>query len=52
MKPVNLKEIDSEYSLERTMLQLKLQYFGPLTPDDSLERPDAGKTAGEGATKR
>ena len=25
-----LKEINPEYSLERLMLKLKLQYFGPL----------------------
>ena len=35
-----LKEINPEYSLERLMLKLKLQYFGHLM----LERdPDAGK---------
>ena len=28
IKPVNLKEINHEYSLERLMLKLKLQYFG------------------------
>ena len=30
IKPVNPKGIDSEYSLERLMLKLKLQYFGHL----------------------
>ena len=30
IKPVNLKEISSEYSLEGLMLMLKLQYFGHL----------------------
>ena len=30
IKPVNLKEINSEYSLERWILKLKLQYFGHL----------------------
>ena len=30
IKPVNHKEIKPEYSLERLMLKLKLQYFGHL----------------------
>ena len=30
IKPVNLKEINPEYSLEGQMLKLKLQYFGHL----------------------
>ena len=30
IKPINLKEIHPEYSLERLMLKLKLQYFGHL----------------------
>ena len=30
IKPVNLKEINSEYSLDGLMLKLKLQYFGHL----------------------
>ena len=40
-----LKEISPEYSLERLMLKLKLQYFGHLMwRADSLEKdPDAGK---------
>ena len=34
-----LKEINSEYSLERLMLKLKLQYFGHVTQKpDSLEK--------------
>ena len=34
-----LKEINPEYSLERLMLKLKLQYFGHLMPrTDSLEK--------------
>ena len=34
-----LKEINPEYSLERLMLKLKLQYFGPLMGrTDSLEK--------------
>ena len=46
-----LKEIDPDYSLERLMLNLKLQYFGHLMQrPESLEKtrligkdPDAGK---------
>ena len=39
IKPVNLKEISPEYSLEGLMLKLKLQYFGPLMQrTDSLEK--------------
>ena len=30
IKPVNLKEISPEHSLEGLMLKLKLQYFGHL----------------------
>ena len=30
IKPVNPKEINSEYSLEGLMLKLKLKYFGHL----------------------
>ena len=30
IKPVNPKEINSEYSLEGLVLKLKLQYFGHL----------------------
>ena len=30
IQPVNLKEINSEYSLEGLMLKQKLQYFGHL----------------------
>ena len=38
IKPVNPKEISPEYSLERLMLKLKLQYFGHLMQiTDSLE---------------
>ena len=38
-KPVNPKEISSEYSLEGLMLKLKLQYFGHLMQRiDSLEK--------------
>ena len=38
IKPVNLKEINPEYSLEGLMLKLKLQYFGHLMwRVDSLE---------------
>ena len=39
-----VKEISPEYSLERLMLKLKLQYFGhPMGRTDSLENTDAGK---------
>ena len=39
IKPVNLKETHSEYSLERLLLKLKLQYFGYLIQrTDSLEK--------------
>ena len=44
-----LKEINPEYSLERLLLKLKLQYFGHLMQRaDSLEKdPDAGKIEGK-----
>ena len=39
IKPVNLKEINPEYSLEGLTLKLKLQYFGHLMQTaDSLEK--------------
>ena len=39
IKPVILKEINPEYSLEGLMLKLKLQYFGHLMQrTDSLEK--------------
>ena len=39
IKPVNLKEINPEYSLEGLMLRLKLQYFGHLMRRaDTLEK--------------
>ena len=39
IKPVNLKESKSEYSLEELMLKLKLQYSGHLMGRaDSLEK--------------
>ena len=39
IKPVNLKEINPEYSLEGPMLKLKLQYFGHLMRRaDSFEK--------------
>ena len=39
IKPINLKETNSEYSLKRLMLKLPLQYFGHLMQiDDSLEK--------------
>ena len=44
-----LKEINPEYSLERLMLKLKVQYFGHLMQRaDSLEKTlMAGKTEGK-----
>ena len=39
IKPVNPKQISSEYSLEGLVLQLKLQYFGHLLHRaESLEK--------------
>ena len=39
IQPVHLKEISPEYSLERLMLKLKLQYFGHLIQrTDSFEK--------------
>ena len=39
VKPVNPKEINTEYSLEGLMLKLKLQYFGHLMQRaNSLEK--------------
>ena len=39
IKPVHLKEISSEYSLEGLVLKLKLQYFGHLMQrTESLEK--------------
>ena len=39
IKPVNLREINPEYSLEGLMLKLKLQYFGHLMKTaNSLEK--------------
>ena len=37
-KEIQPKEISPEYSLERLMLKLKLQYFGHLIQTDSLEK--------------
>ena len=38
IKPINLKEIDPEYSLKQLMLKMKLQYFAHLMQTaDSLE---------------
>ena len=49
IKPVNLKEINPEYSLEGLMLKLKLQYFGHLIQRaNSLEKTlMLGKTEGK-----
>ena len=39
IKPVNPKKINPEYSLEKLMPKLKLQYFGHLMQrTDSLEK--------------
>ena len=38
-----LKEINSQYSLEGLMLELKLQYFGYLMDRVNSSSPDAGK---------
>ena len=48
IKPVNLKGINSEYSLEGLLLKLKLRYFGHLMPTaNSLEKSlMLGKTEG------
>ena len=41
---LDIKEINTEYSLEGLMLKLKLHYFGhPIWRVDSLEKTDAGK---------
>ena len=43
-----LKDISPEYSLERPMLKLKLQYFGYLMRRaDSLEKTEAGRDWGQ-----
>ena len=49
-KPVNLKEINPEYSLEGLTLKLKLQYFGHLMRRaNSLEKTlMMGKVEGRG----
>ena len=49
IRPVHLKGISPEYSLEGLMLKLKLQYFGHLMQrTDSLEKnPDAGRDWGQ-----
>ena len=52
IKPVHLKEINPEYSLEGLTLKLKLQYFGRLMEIvDSLEKTpmlERLKAKGEG----
>ena len=46
-KPVNPKEISSEYSLEGLMLKLKRQYFGHLMGrNDSFEKAVIEKIEG------
>ena len=44
IKPVVLKEINFEYSLDVLILKLKFQYLGHLMPRaDNGKDPDAGK---------
>ena len=44
IKPVNLKEINTEYSLQGLLLNLKLQYLGHLMQKANSEKdPDVGK---------
>ena len=54
IKPVSLKEISPEYSLEGLMLKLKLQYFGHMMRrTDSLEKTlMLGKTEGRRRRER
>ena len=54
IKPVNPKEINPEYSLEKLMLKLKLQYFGHLIRrSDSLEKTlMLGKIVGRSRRRR
>ena len=48
IKPVNLKEINPEYSLEGLMLKLKLQYFGADAKSWLFgKEPDDGKDWGQ-----
>ena len=49
-KPVNLKEINPDYSLEGLMLKLELQYFGHMMQRaDSFEKTlMLGKIEGRG----
>ena len=48
IKPVNLKEINLEYSLKGLLLKLKLRYFGHLMRrTDKLEKTHAGKDGGQ-----
>ena len=50
IKPVNLKEINHQYSLEGLMLNLKLQYFGHLMREvnSSAKTLMLGKIEGRG----
>ena len=48
IKPLNPKEINSEYSLEGLMLKVKLKYFGHLVQKANLEKTlMLGKIEGE-----
>ena len=47
IKPVNPREVKSEYSLEGLKLKLKLQYFGHLTGKDNIHYQGQEKGATE-----
>ena len=52
IKPVNPKEINPEYSLERLMLKLKLQHFGHLMQRADSEEKTLMLGKIEGKTRR
>ena len=52
IKPVNPKEISPEYSLERLMLELKLQYFGYLMRRTALLKKTLMLRKTEGGRRR
>ena len=47
VKPVNIQEINPEYSLKGLMLKLKLQYFGHLMRANSLEKTRCWERLGQ-----
>ena len=52
IQPVNPKDINPEYLLERLMLKLKLQYFGHLMQrTDSLEKNESRRKRGQQRTR-